>query len=78
MQLWLIIIIVICASLAAVLLILLLLALLCYNVAFGKRYDKSPLLKYFTADDFSLSAEAVGFLVCVFFTFVAAAARGYV
>lgn len=63
MQLWLIIIIVICASLAAVLLILLLLALLCYNVAFGKRYDKSPLLKYFTADDFSLSAEAVEFKV---------------
>ena len=63
MQLWLIVIIALCASLAAVLLILLLLALLCYNVAFGKRYDKSPLLKYFTADDFSLSAEAVEFKV---------------
>lgn len=30
-----------------------------YFVAFGRRYDKNPLLKYFTAQDFSLTAKSV-------------------
>ena len=34
-------------------------ALLCDNIAFGKRADKNPYIKYFTADDFGLSAEEV-------------------
>lgn len=36
------------------------LAAVCYAVAFGSRADKNPLLKYFTADDFGLSASGVG------------------
>ena len=34
-------------------------ALLCDNIAFGKRADKNPYIKYFTADEFGLSAEEV-------------------
>ncbi|MDE6505268.1 MAG: alpha/beta fold hydrolase [Clostridia bacterium] len=35
------------------------LALISDKIAFGKRYDKNPLLKYFTAEDFGLTAEEV-------------------
>lgn len=42
-----------------VVLLLLLLAFICDKTAFGKRSDKSPLLKYFTAEDFSLHAQPV-------------------
>lgn len=35
------------------------LALVCNKIAFGKRYDKNPLLKYYTAEDFGLTAESV-------------------
>lgn len=35
------------------------LAAVCYAAAFGKRCDKNPLLKYFTAEDFNLTAESV-------------------
>lgn len=45
----------------AILIILFAFALLTYNVAFGKRYDKNPLLKYFTANDFNLNAESFSF-----------------
>ncbi len=37
----------------------LLTAFLCDRVAFGRRYDKNPLLKYFTAEDFGLEAEQI-------------------
>lgn len=37
----------------------LLLALISDRVAFGKRYDKIPLIKYFTAEDLGLTAEPV-------------------
>lgn len=37
----------------------LIVALISDKIAFGKRYDKNPVLKYFTADDFGLSAEPV-------------------
>jgi len=43
----------------AVVLLLFALALIAYNFAFGARCDKNPLLKYFTAEDFSLTASAV-------------------
>lgn len=49
-------------SAAAALLIflfLLVLAFLSEGFAFGKRCDKNPLLKYFSADDFNLTAEPV-------------------
>lgn len=36
-----------------------LLSLAAYNFAFGKRYDKNPLLKYYTAEDFGLAAEPI-------------------
>ncbi len=35
------------------------LAFLCDKIAFGIRYDKNPLLKYLTAEDFDLAAEEV-------------------
>ncbi len=38
------------------------LAFLSDRFAFGKREDKNPLLKYFTGDDFSLSAEPVSLM----------------
>ena len=45
--------------LGALALLLLALALLVYRVAFGARCDKNPLLKYFTAEDFNLTAKPV-------------------
>lgn len=39
--------------------ILFLISLAAYNFVFGKRCDKNPLLKYYGADDFGLSAESV-------------------
>lgn len=63
MEPWLIAVIAVCSSAAFILILLFSFALLSYNFAFGKRYDKNPLLKYFTAEDFSLSAEAVEFKV---------------
>lgn len=41
----------------AIIILLFVFALLTYGVAFGKRYDKNPLLKYFTASDFNLTAN---------------------
>lgn len=35
------------------------LAAVCDRIAFGKRADKNPLLKYYTAEDFNLTAEPV-------------------
>ena len=35
------------------------LAFVCDRIAFGKRGDKNPLLKYFTAEDFNLTAENI-------------------
>ena len=40
-------------------LLLFALALFAYRTAFGSRCDKNPLLKYFTAEDFSLTAKSV-------------------
>ena len=55
MEIWQIVVIVI-----AVLIVLLLsLAYAAYRFAFWKRYDKNPLLKYFTAADFSLTESLV-------------------
>lgn len=39
--------------------VLFILATASYRVAFGKRCDKNPLLKYFTAEEFNLTAEEV-------------------
>ena len=44
-------------AVGAILVLLFVFALLTYGVAFGKRYDKNPLLKYFSANDFNLSAN---------------------
>lgn len=55
MQPWIIALIVI----AAVIVLLFLLAAFSYRFAFGRRYDKGRLLKYFTAEDFGLEAEEV-------------------
>ena len=43
----------------ALALLLFALALYAYSVAFGSRCDKNPLLKYFTAEDFSLTVKKV-------------------
>ncbi len=56
---YLIIIISILAVLAALALILFVLAAVSYKFAFGGRADKNPLLKYFTAADFNLSATPI-------------------
>ncbi|MBD5632701.1 MAG: alpha/beta hydrolase [Clostridia bacterium] len=56
MEVWKIIVI----DLSVILFVILLLfaiAALCHKTAFGKRYDKNPLLKYFTAKDFGLTAD---------------------
>lgn len=58
MQTWLIIVVVIAAVLAVALL-LFLFALLSDKIAFGRRVDKNPALKYFTAEDFNLTARPV-------------------
>ena len=46
-------------SVCAAALLLLALACIAYSFAFGSRCDKNPLLKYFTAADFSLTATPV-------------------
>ena len=40
-------------------LVFFILASVCDRIAFGKRGDKNPLLKYFTAEDFNLTAQPV-------------------
>lgn len=55
MQPYLIAVIAVCA----VIVLLFAFAVLCDYIAFGKRADKNPYLKYFTAEDFGLSAESV-------------------
>lgn len=53
-------ILIIClAIILGIMLLLLLFAILCDSMAFGRRYEKNSRLKYFTADDFNLSADAV-------------------
>lgn len=59
MQIYIIVIIACASVLALLLLLMLVFAFLSEKIAFGKRADKNPLLKYFTAEDFSLSAEPV-------------------
>lgn len=59
MEIHLIIIIVVCATAALVALLLFAIALLSEKLAFGTRYEKNPFLKYFTAEDFNLSAQPV-------------------
>ena len=54
-----ILIIVVCATVLAIVLLLLAIAVLSEKVAFGSRYEKNPFLKYFTAEDFNLSAQPV-------------------
>lgn len=58
MQPWIIAVICI-AVVACVIAALFALAAACHKIAFGKRADKNPLLKYFTAEDFSLTAKEV-------------------
>ena len=58
MKPWLIVVIVI-AVIAVIALLLLIFAFLGDKIAFGKRADKNPALKYFTAEDFNLSAQNV-------------------
>jgi pimeloyl-ACP methyl ester carboxylesterase len=55
MEIWKIIVIVI----AVAIVLLLSLAYAAYRTAFRKRYDKNPLLKFFTAADFSLTESLV-------------------
>ena len=45
--------------LGAIIILLFIFAIITYHAAFGKRYEKNPLLKYFTADDFNLACEEV-------------------
>ena len=58
MEPWLIIVIVV-AAVFAVAFLLFVFALLGDKIAFGKRADKNPALKYFTAEDFNLTARPV-------------------
>lgn len=55
MEIWLIVLIVVSVVFA----VLFTLACVAYGTAFWQRYDKNPLLKYFSAEDFNLNAEAV-------------------
>lgn len=55
MQPWIIAIIVI----GAVICLTFALAVIAYRTAFGRRYDKNPLLKYFDASDFNLTADGL-------------------
>ncbi len=54
MEIWLIVLL----AVAALILLLFAFALLTYFVAFGKRYAKNSLLKYFSAEDLSLIEES--------------------
>lgn len=60
MEPWLIFIIVIASLLVAACLLWLIGAALSEKSVFGRRADKNPLLKYFTAEDFNLTAQPVG------------------
>lgn len=51
--------VIIVAVILSICLLLLIFAFICEFIVFGKRCDKNPLLKYFTAEDFGLSAEPV-------------------
>ena len=53
MEIWQITVI-IAAILIIILILLFSLAAVVYNYAFGRRYGKNPLLKYFGAEDFAL------------------------
>ena len=59
MDTYIVIIIIICSTAALVALLLFAIALLSEKLAFGTRCDKNPFLKYFTAEDFNLSAQPV-------------------
>ena len=59
MEPWLIFIIVIASLLVAACLLWLIGAALSEKSVFGRRADKNPLLKYFTAEDFNLTAQPV-------------------
>ncbi len=54
---WEIAVITIAAVVAFIILLLVILALFVHHVAFGRRYDRNPLYRYFSAEDFNLSAE---------------------
>ena len=54
-----IVIIVACSTVALIVLLLFAIAILSDKLAFGSRSEKNPLLKYFTAEDFDLSAQPV-------------------
>ncbi len=59
MEIWKIVLIALCSAAVLLFLVFLLFAAVVDKVAFGKRADKNPLLKYFTADDFGLDCEPV-------------------
>ena len=52
-------VIIVCAVVLLVALLLFTIAILSEKLAFGTRCDKNPLLKYFTAEDFNLTAQPV-------------------
>lgn len=56
---WYYILLICVGAVAIVLALLLSFSLTIYSLAFGVRRDKNPLLKYYTAEDFSLSEEKV-------------------
>ena len=59
METYIIIIIIVCSTAALIAMLLFAIALLSEKLAFGTRSDKNPFLKYFTAEDFNLSAQPV-------------------
>ncbi len=59
MEIWKIILIAVCSTAAFIVLLLFLLAVIVDKIAFGKRADKNPLLKYFIAQDFGMTCEEV-------------------
>ena len=64
MKVFLITLISVCGALILISLILFAIACLIKKAAFGSRCDNNPLLKYFTAEDFGLTAEQVD-IACV-------------
>lgn len=59
MEIWKIVLIAVCSAAAFVVLLLFLFAVIVDKIAFGKRADKNPFLKYFTAQDFGMTCEEV-------------------
>ena len=53
------IVIIACSTVGLIVILLFALAYLSENLAFGARCEKNPFLKYFTAEDFNLSAKPV-------------------